>query len=52
MRIGNIAIGAEYRINEQFQNFLNFWVGKFWKIVNFPIWKIAKISNLENSENF
>ena len=37
MRIGKIASGAEYRMDEQLQNSLIFQVVKFWKFVNFPI---------------
>ena len=38
MRIGKIASGAEYRMNEQFQNMLIFWIS-----IVFWIWKILKI---------
>ena len=34
MRIGNIASGAEYRMDEQFQNFLTFGI-----LINFEIKK-------------
>ena len=42
-------------MDEQFQNLLIlgiFQVLKFWKFVNFTIWKIPKTYYLENSENF
>ena len=58
MRIGNIASSAEYRMDEQFQNFqflepnLDFpnWK-KISKFLNFQNWTIAKTSNLKNSKN-
>ena len=43
MRIGEIAIGAENQINEQFQNLLIFGILKV-----FQIEKIPKIVYLEN----
>ena len=68
MRVGEIASGAKYRMDEQFQNMLIvessiifqinsfimiiFRVVKFWKFVNFPIKKIVKISNLEKKRIF
>ena len=30
IRTGKIASGAEYRMDEQFQNLLIFWIFKFW----------------------
>ena len=63
MRIGKIASSAEYRIDEQSQNLLIFgilivfWIEKnsgnllilqFGNFQKFPIYKITKISNLEN----
>ena len=51
MRTGNIASGAEYRMDKQFQNLLIFGIFqvlKFWKFISFTIWKIPEISNLEN----
>ena len=51
MRTGKIESGAEYRMDEQFQNLLFFGIFqvlKFWKFINFTIWKIPKICNLEN----
>ena len=50
MEIGKIANSAEYRIEEQFQNFLIFGI-----LIIFQIKKkikIPKISNLENPKNF
>ena len=38
MRIGKIARGAEYRTDEQFQNFLIFWIS-----IVFQIDKILEI---------
>ena len=49
MRIGKIASGAEYRINEPFQNLsilgisIILQIKKFWKFVNFPNCKILEI---------
>ena len=40
MRTGKIASGAEYRMDEQFQNLIIFGILqglKFWKFVNFTI---------------
>ena len=54
MKTGKIASSAEYRMDKQLQNFLIFrifQVSKFWKFVNFTIWKIPKTSHLENSKN-
>ena len=50
MKIGKIANGAEYRMDEQFQNLLIFGI-----LIIFQIKKkisIPKISNFENSQNF
>ena len=50
MKIGKIANGAEYRIDEQFPNLLIFRI-----LIIFQIKKkikIPKISNSENSQNF
>ena len=58
MRIGKIASSAEYRGDEQFQNFqllAKFWFYKLkeiYKFVNFTIWKNPKIVKLKSSENF
>ena len=55
MKTDKIASGAEYRMDEQFQNLLIFGIFQvlqFWKCVNFTIWKIPKTCYLENSENF
>ena len=49
MRIGKIANGAEYRMNEQFQNLLIFGILIIFQIKK-KIW-ITKIDNLENSQN-
>ena len=49
MKIDKIANGAEYRMDEQFQNLLIFGI-----LLIFQIKKkisIKKISNLENSKN-
>ena len=53
MRIGKIASSAEYRVDEQFQNFptfaAKFWLykfKKFWKFFIFRIFKILKISQI------
>ena len=54
MKTGEIPSSAEYRMDQQFQNlviFGIFQVLKFWKFVNFTIWKIPETSYLENSEN-
>ena len=49
MRIGKIASGTEFRIDEQFQNFLIFGISivfqiikKLLKFVKLPIWEIQK----------
>ena len=50
IKISNIANGAEYRMDEHFQNFLIFGV-----LIIVQIKKkiyILKVSNLENSQNF
>ena len=50
MKIGKIANGAEYRMDEQFENLLIFGI-----LIIFRIKKknqIPKISNLENSQKF
>ena len=50
MKIGKIAIGAEYRMDEQFQNLPIFRI-----LIILQITKkieIPKISNFENSQNF
>ena len=50
MKIRKIANGAEYRMDEHFQNFLTFKI-----LIIFQIKKkiqILKVSNLENSQNF
>ena len=39
---------AEYRMDKQFLSLLIFQVVKLCKLVNFPIQKIPKFSNLEN----
>ena len=50
VKIGKIANGAEYRIDERFQNFLIFGIFGIFQIKK-NIW-IPKISNFENSQNF
>ena len=50
MKIDKIANGAEYRLNEQFQNLLIFGILIIFQIKK-KIW-IPTISNLENSQNF
>ena len=50
MEIDKMANGAEYRMNEQFENLLIFGI-----LIIFQIEKkiqIPEISNLENSQNF
>ena len=50
MKISKIANGAEYRMDEHFQNSLIFGI-----LIIFQIKKkiyILKVSNLENSQNF
>ena len=50
MKISKIANGAEYRMDEQFQNLLVFLI-----LIIFQIKKkiqIPKVSNLDNSQNF
>ena len=55
MRIGEIASGEEYRMDEQFQNFLTFenflQLKRFWKFVNFSSCKILKKFQFYNWEN-
>ena len=52
MGIGKITSDAEYRIDEQSQNFLIvgilkvFQIDEILKFVNFTIWKISKMFNL------
>ena len=51
MRIGKIASRVEYRMDEIFKNLRSFvarflFSVKFWKFVNFLIWKIPKISRI------
>ena len=50
MKIDKIANGAEYRLNEQFQNLLIFGILIIFQIKK-KIW-IPTISNLKNSQNF
>ena len=50
MKIGKIANGVEYRMDEQFQNLLIFRILIIFQIKNKI--KIPKISNLENSQKF
>ena len=50
MKIDKIANGAEYRMDEQFQNLLIFGILIIFHNKNKI--QIPKISNLENSENF
>ena len=49
MKIDKIANGAEYRMDEQFQNLLIFGIFLIFQIKK-KIY-IPKISNLENSQN-
>ena len=49
-RIGKTASGAEYRMDEQFQNLLIFGILIVFQIKQKIL--IPKISNLENSQNF
>ena len=49
MRIDKIASGAEYRMYDQFLNFLMFGILIIFQIKK-KIW-IPKITNLENSQN-
>ena len=52
MRIGKIVSGAEYGIDEHFQNLpileAKFWFSKLKKLkcVNFPTWKMLRISQI------
>ena len=50
MKIGNIANGAEYQMDEQFQNLLIFGILIIYQIKKKI--KIPKVSNLENSQSF
>ena len=50
MKISKIANGAEYRMDEQFQNFLILGIFIIFQIEK--IIQIPKVSNLENSQNF
>ena len=47
-RNGKIARGAEYRMNEQFQNLPIFEISIVFQIA---IWKIKEFSNFYNLEN-
>ena len=50
MKIGRIANGAEYRMDEQSQNLLIFGILIIFQMKNEI--QIPKISNSENSQNF